>query len=79
MLACTDGIWHHFDPPALAEVLQTLSPREACEFLVERSHALGAGSSDNMGLVVLKVEKPATAPAEPRARKRAAQALSTDR
>ncbi|MGE8318272.1 MAG: PP2C family protein-serine/threonine phosphatase [Comamonas sp.] len=74
LLACSDGIWHHFDPGALAAVLQTLSPREACEFLVERAHARAGGSGDNMSLIALKVDKPETAPADstpPRSRKRA--------
>lgn len=82
LLVCTDGIWHHFDPGALAAVMQTLSPREACEFLVQRAHSRAEGSSDNMALVVLKVEKPesetADTAAKPagRGRKRAPQAAA---
>ncbi len=56
LMACSDGIWHYFAPSELASILSALSPREACEFIIEKARARGQGGGDNMSLVVVKVE-----------------------
>lgn len=54
IMLCSDGLWHHFTPDLLAEVFQTLSPRDACEFLVDKARQLSDGKSDNISIIVIK-------------------------
>lgn len=56
LLACSDGIWHYFSPGELASVLETLSPREATEFLIDKARSRARGGGDNLSLVVVKIE-----------------------
>ena len=56
LLACSDGIWHYFSPTELAAVLDSLSPREATEFLIEKARSRARGGGDNLSLVVVKIE-----------------------
>ena len=56
MLACSDGVWHYFSPTELASVVDSLSPREATEFLIEKARSRARGGGDNLSLVVVKIE-----------------------
>ncbi|NMM79601.1 serine/threonine protein phosphatase [Acidovorax sp. SRB_14] len=56
LLACSDGVWHYFSPSELASVLESLTPREATEFLIEKARARARGAGDNLSLVVVKIE-----------------------
>jgi serine/threonine protein phosphatase PrpC len=56
LMACSDGVWHYFNPSELGSVLSSLSPREATEFLIEKARSRGHGGGDNLSLVVVKVE-----------------------
>jgi len=56
LLACSDGVWHHFSHSELASVLDSLSPREAAEFLIAKAHFRARGFSDNLSLAIVKVE-----------------------
>jgi PPM family protein phosphatase len=56
LLACSDGVWHYFSTDELASVIASLSPREACEFLIEKARSRGQGGGDNLSLVIVKVE-----------------------
>lgn len=56
LLACSDGVWHYFSPTELAAVLDSLSPREATEFLIEKARTRARGGGDNLSLVVVKIE-----------------------
>ena len=58
LLACSDGVWHYFNAEELGSVLNTLSPREASEFLVEKARQRASGTGDNLSLVIVKVEPP---------------------
>jgi len=56
LLACSDGVWHYFSPDELASVLETLSPREATEFLIDKARVRARGGGDNLSLIVIKIE-----------------------
>ena len=56
LLACSDGVWHYFSPTELASVVDSLSPREATEFLIEKARSRARGGGDNLSLVVVKIE-----------------------
>lgn len=58
LMACSDGLWHYFENNELGSVLDTLTPREACEFLIEKARQRAAGGGDNLSLVVVKIEAP---------------------
>lgn len=58
LLACSDGLWHYFTIDELGSVLNSLSPREASELLVEKARERAAGGGDNLSLVIVKVEPP---------------------
>ncbi|MBS0403533.1 MAG: serine/threonine-protein phosphatase, partial [Proteobacteria bacterium] len=58
LLACSDGVWHYFNIEELGSVLNTLNPREASEFLIEKARQRANGVGDNLSLVILKVEPP---------------------
>ncbi|ART51733.1 serine/threonine protein phosphatase [Acidovorax carolinensis] len=56
LLACSDGVWHYFSPTELASVVDSLSPREATEFLIDKARSRARGGGDNLSLVVVKIE-----------------------
>ena len=56
LLACSDGVWHYFSPAELASVLDSLAPREATEFLIDKARSRARGGGDNLSLVVVKIE-----------------------
>jgi serine/threonine protein phosphatase PrpC len=56
LMACSDGIWHYFEPSELGSVLSSLSAREATEFLIEKARSRGHGGGDNLSLVIVKLE-----------------------
>ena len=39
LMACSDGIWHYFNPAEIGSALAMLSPREATEFLIQKARA----------------------------------------
>ncbi|WP_404302551.1 PP2C family protein-serine/threonine phosphatase [Alicycliphilus denitrificans] len=56
LLACSDGVWHYFSPAELASVLESLTPREATEFLIDKARSRARGGGDNLSLIVVKIE-----------------------
>lgn len=56
LLACTDGLWHYFTTEELGSVLNSLPPREASEFLVDKARTRAMGGGDNLSLAIVKVE-----------------------
>jgi serine/threonine protein phosphatase PrpC len=56
LLACSDGVWHYFSPAELGSVVESLSPREATEFLIEKARSRARGGGDNLSLVIVKIE-----------------------
>lgn len=56
LLACSDGVWHYFSPAELASVLESLTPREATEFLIDKARSRARGGGDNLSLVVVRIE-----------------------
>lgn len=55
LLACSDGLWHHFTSAELGRIVHELPPREASEFLVEKARTRAAGQGDNLSLVIVKI------------------------
>ncbi len=56
LLACSDGLWHYFTTQELGMVLQSLPPREASQFLVEKAGARAMGHGDNLSLAIVRIE-----------------------
>jgi PPM family protein phosphatase len=56
LLLCSDGLWHYFREHELAMVVSQVSPREACQFLIEKARTRAAGRGDNISAIVLKLE-----------------------
>lgn len=56
LMACSDGVWHYFNDTELGDVLSTLAPREASEFLIEKARARARGTGDNLSMVIVKFE-----------------------
>ena len=56
LMACTDGIWHHFSNSEIGSALSMLSPREVTEFLIQKARARARGTGDNLSLIVVKLE-----------------------
>lgn len=56
LMACSDGVWHYFSPSELGSVLDSLSPREATEFLIDKARMRARGGGDNLSLVIVKIE-----------------------
>ncbi len=56
IMACSDGVWHYFTPDELASTLAMLSPREACEFLIQKARSRAKGMGDNLSMTIVKLE-----------------------
>lgn len=56
LMACSDGVWHYFSPSELASVVDSLTPREATEFLIEKARSRSRGGGDNLSIVIVKME-----------------------
>ncbi len=56
LLACSDGVWHYFAPHELASAITMLTPREACEFLLQKARARAKGTGDNLSLIIVKID-----------------------
>lgn len=56
LMACSDGVWHYFSDEELGNVLDSLAPREATEFLIEKARSRAHGSGDNLSLAIVKFE-----------------------
>ena len=56
LIACSDGVWHYFNPNEIGSALSMLSPREASEFLIQKARSRARGGGDNLSLVIVKLE-----------------------
>jgi serine/threonine protein phosphatase PrpC len=56
VMACSDGLWHYFTVEELANTVDVLSPREACEFLIEKARSRAHGRGDNLSLAIVRLE-----------------------
>jgi serine/threonine protein phosphatase PrpC len=56
LMACSDGLWHYFDPHEMGGLLAAKPPREAVEMLVAEARRRAHGGGDNLSLAVLKIE-----------------------
>lgn len=56
IMSCSDGVWHYFRPEELASAIATLTPRDACEFLIQKARSRARGTGDNLSLVIVKLE-----------------------
>ncbi len=57
IMACSDGVWHYFAPTEIASVVNSLTPREATEFLIDKARARARGGGDNLSLVIVKIDE----------------------
>lgn len=67
LMACSDGVWHYFTPEELASTISMLSPREACEFLIQKARTRSKGAGDNLSVVIVKLD-PLEDPKKPNAK-----------
>lgn len=56
LLACSDGLWHYFNPEELGVLLDHPSPRTAIELLIEEARRRARGGGDNISLAVVKLD-----------------------
>ena len=56
LLACSDGVWHYFTDAELGAVLDSMTPREASEFLIDKARRRAAGGGDNLSLAILNLQ-----------------------
>jgi PPM family protein phosphatase len=56
LMACSDGVWHYFNPTELGSVLSALTPRESTEFLIDKARTRAKGTGDNLSIAVVKFE-----------------------
>ncbi len=56
LIACSDGVWHYFNPSEIGSALSMLSPREASEFLIQKARSRANGGGDNLSLAIVKLE-----------------------
>ncbi len=56
LMSCSDGVWHYFTPEELASTVTMLSPREACEFLIQKARSRAKGMGDNLSITIVKLE-----------------------
>jgi serine/threonine protein phosphatase PrpC len=60
VMLCSDGVWHYFLENEMAQALETLEPRESCEFLIAKARQRAGGHGDNLSLAVLKLQRSAS-------------------
>lgn len=56
LLLCSDGLWHYFSQQELGAALDSLSPREASEYLIDKARIRAQGGGDNLSLAIVKLE-----------------------
>ena len=56
IMSCSDGIWHYFTPEEISSTIAMLSPREACEFLIQKARTRAKGTGDNLSLAIVKLD-----------------------
>lgn len=56
IMSCSDGVWHYFTPEELASTITMLTPREACEFLIQKARVRAKGMGDNLSMVIVKLD-----------------------
>lgn len=56
LMACSDGLWHYFDPHELAYCACTMPPLTATQHLVDVARERGQGTGDNISIVIVKIE-----------------------
>lgn len=56
LLACSDGLWHYYNPQELGAIVHTLPAREASEMLISKARHRARGGGDNVSLAVIQIE-----------------------
>lgn len=57
-LLASDGMWAYFEDEELAEILYSLSPREASERMISLARERAERRGDNLSLAIIKLEPP---------------------
>lgn len=53
-LLCSDGLWAYFSDDELADILYSMSAREAAQHLIDRARERAGGYGDNISLAIIK-------------------------
>lgn len=61
----SDGLWAYFEDEELAEILYSMSPREASERLIELARERAETRGDNLSMAIIKLEPPKPVRAQP--------------
>ncbi len=56
LLACSDGLWPYLSHQEMADAVADLSPRQACEYLIETALNRAEGKCDNVSVIIVKFE-----------------------
>lgn len=54
-ILASDGLWAYFEDHELGKILHAMSPREACELLVELTRERAQGRGDNLSFIIIKL------------------------
>lgn len=60
---CSDGVWAYFDDEELGFIVAGYPARQAAEVIVQRARERAAGTGDNIGLVIVRLQEAGAAAA----------------
>jgi serine/threonine protein phosphatase PrpC len=55
-IACSDGLWHYFSPLEMAQIIQSMTAREATASLIDRARQRAQGGGDNLSAALVRVQ-----------------------
>lgn len=56
LMACSDGLWHYFQPQEMAQTIRDLDPPKAAQALIERARERAKGGGDNLSLALVRID-----------------------
>ena len=56
LMTCSDGVWHYFTPHEMASAIQSMSPREATAWLIDRARERAHGGGDNLSIALIRID-----------------------
>jgi serine/threonine protein phosphatase PrpC len=56
LMTCSDGVWHYFTPHEMASAIQSMSPREAIAWLIDRARERAHGGGDNLSIALIRID-----------------------
>ena len=55
-MTCSDGVWHYFSAQEMANAIQTMTPREATAWLIDRARERANGGGDNLSIALIRID-----------------------